>query len=178
MANLAVIPNKLDPETKTCRAVIETPRGSRSKFDYCAKKRAFRLKTLLPDGMSFPLDFGFVPATLAQDGDPLDVMVLMDEPLPVGAILDVRLLGAIEAEETEDGRKERNDRVIAAATVSRLYEKVSTVEDLGKPFIDNLIQFWTNKNELEGKTFHCLRVVDPDAAVQLVQMAHAAAKKG
>jgi inorganic pyrophosphatase len=175
--NLATIPHKLDPKTKTCRAVIETPKGSRSKYDYCPKQKAFRLKTLLPDGMSFPLDFGFVPSTLAGDGDPLDVMVLMDEPLQMGVFLDVRLIGAVEAEEHEHGEKERNDRLIAAATVSRLYEKMAAPADLGDPFIDNLIQFWTNKARLEGKSFHCLNIVGPDAAVQLVQTSAAAAKK-
>lgn len=177
MTNLATIRHRLDANAKTCRAVIETPKGSRSKFDYDAKHKFFLLKTLLPDGMSFPLDFGFVPSTLAGDGDPLDVMVLMDEPLHVGVVMDVRLLGALEAEEHEHGKTERNDRLLSAATVSRLYENVTTVEDLGKPFIENLVQFWTNKAKLEGKEFHCLKVVDPDAAVQLVEAAAAAAKQ-
>src|SRR6185437_6514777 len=103
------IPHHLDPKTAVCRAVIETPKGARSKFDYDPKSRLFRLKTVLPEGMSFPLDFGFVPSTLCDDGDPLDVMVLADEPTFTGALLDVRLIGVIEAQEVEDERKERND---------------------------------------------------------------------
>ena len=177
MTNLASIRHRLDAKAKTCRVVIETPKGSRSKFDYDAKHKVFVLKTLLPDGMSFPLDFGFVPSTVAGDGDPLDVMVLMDEPLHLGVVMDVRLLGALEAEEREHGKTERNDRLIAVASVSRLYERVSAVDDLGKPFIENLVQFWTNKAKLEGKTFRCLQVVDPNVAVQLVEAAAAAAKK-
>lgn len=86
MTNFARLRHGLDTKSKTCRVVIETPKGSRSKFDYDAKHKVFLLKTLLPDGMSFPLDFGFVPSTLAEDGDPLDVMVLMDEPLHVGVV--------------------------------------------------------------------------------------------
>lgn len=175
--NLAKARNKLDAKAKTCVAVIETPKGSRSKYDYVPKAKAFRLKTLLPDGMSFPLDFGFVPSTLAGDGDPIDVMVLMDEPLRMGVMLDVRLLGALEAEEQEHGRTERNDRLIAAAVVSRLYEEMSTVDDLGQPFLENLIQFWTNKARLEGKAFHCLDIVGPEAAVKLVKTAMVAARR-
>lgn len=176
MGNLASIPHKLDAEAKTCRAIVETPKGRRSKFDYDQKHGAFRLKALLPDGMSFPMDFGFVPSTLAEDGDPLDVMILSDEPSPVGALLDVRLIGAIEAEEVEGGQPERNDRLLAATTVSRLYAKVSTVHDLGDDFIKDLIKFWINKAELEGKSFTCLGVVGPDQAITLVKRAAKAAK--
>jgi inorganic pyrophosphatase len=97
---------------------VETPKGRRGKLDYDQKSGLFWLKTLFPDGMSFPLDFGFVPSTLCDDGDPLDVMVLADEANFPGTLLDVRLLGVIEAEEIEHGKTERNDRLIAASTVS------------------------------------------------------------
>jgi inorganic pyrophosphatase len=169
MGNLAKLPHRLAPKARTCRVVIETPKGHRAKLDYDAKAHAFFVKTLLPDGMSFPLDFGFVPSTKAGDGDPTDVMVLMDEPCTVGALIDVRLLGVIEAQETEHGRKERNDRILAAACVSRLYEKIAAPEDLGHDFVRNLVEFWVNKAELEGKTFKCLRVSGPEAAVDLVK---------
>lgn len=178
MSNLTRIAHKLDPKAKTCRVIIETPKGRRSKFDYDSKHRAFRLKSLLPDGMSFPMDFGFVPSTVAGDGDPLDVMVLGDEPTPVGALLDVRLLGAIEAEEVEKGAKERNDRLLAVATVSRLYAKILTVYDLDDGFTKDLVRFWEDKADLEGKTFTCLGVVGPDKAVDLITKCAAAAKSG
>jgi inorganic pyrophosphatase len=123
MPDLAKRPHGLDSNTGLCLAIIETPKGKRSKFDYDRKLRAFRLKTVLPEGMSFPLDFGFIPSTLCDDGDPLDVMVLCDEPTTVGAALDVRLIGVIEAEEDEKDRTERNDRLLAVAAVSRLYQE-------------------------------------------------------
>jgi inorganic pyrophosphatase len=123
------------------------------------------------------MDFGFVPSTLAEDGDPLDVMVLMDEPCPVGSMLEVRLLGVIEAEEVEDGRKERNDRLLATGVISRLYEKVHEAGDLGDGFIRNLVDFWVSKARLEGKRFTCLGVGKPDEAVKLVEQASQAAKK-
>jgi inorganic pyrophosphatase len=62
------------------KIVIETPKGSRNKYAFDGQENAFTLKKVLPAGMSFPYDFGFVPSTLAEDGDPLDVLVLMDEP--------------------------------------------------------------------------------------------------
>lgn len=60
--------------------VIETPKGSRNKYAYDPKEHIFELKKVLPAGMAFPYDFGFVPSTRGGDGDPLDVLVLMDEP--------------------------------------------------------------------------------------------------
>ncbi|HEX4199219.1 MAG TPA: inorganic diphosphatase [Caulobacteraceae bacterium] len=173
--NLAKLPHKLDAKSATCRVVVETPKGRRGKLDYDPKSGLFRLKTLLPDGMSFPLDFGFVPSTLCDDGDPLDVMVLADEANPPGTLLEVRLLGVIEAEEKEHGKTERNDRLIAAAIVSHLYANFKTAADLDKAFTDNLVQFWTNKDRLEGKAFRCLGIKGPDAAIALIKQGAKAA---
>jgi len=177
MSNIAKLPHQLDENGGTCRAIIETPKGRRSKFDYDRKARAFRLKSLLPEGMSFPLDFGFIPSTLCDDGDPLDVMVLVDEPTCVGALLDVRLIGVIEAEEEEDGKTERNDRVLAIPTVSRLYADIQSADQLPKDFIDNLTDFWVQKDRLEGKAFRPLGVRDGKAAIAVVKGASRAAKK-
>ena len=171
MPNLTKTPNHLDAKAYTCRAIIETSKGRRGKFDYDPKERLFKLKTLLPDGMSFPLDFGFIPSTIAGDGDPLDIMVLADEPTPMGAMLEVRLLGAIEDSETENGKSERNDRILATTTVSHLYERVRTIEDLGATFVDRLTQFWIQKDALEGKRFTVLGLCDPPRAVKLIQKA-------
>ena len=174
--DLSKLPNKLDEKTGVCRAVIETPKGRRGKYDYDPKSGLFRLKTLLPDGMSFPLDFGFIPSTLAEDGDPTDVMVLTDEPCPVGTLLDVRLLGVVEAEEREKGKSERNDRLLAVASVSHLYADLKRPTDLNDAFIDNLVQFWINKDRLEGKVFKCLGVKGPDEAVAMVKTTAKAAR--
>jgi inorganic pyrophosphatase len=173
--NLTKLPHKLDAKNGSCRAIVETPKGRRGKLDYDEKSGLFRLKTLLPDGMSFPLDFGFVPSTLCDDGDPLDVMVLADEANLPGTLLDVRLIGVIEAEEIEHGKAERNDRLIAAASVSHLYAKVTSAADLDAAFIDNLVQFWINKDRLEGKVFRSLGVKGPAEAVALVKKGSKAA---
>jgi inorganic pyrophosphatase len=175
--DLTRLPHKLDVKAAACHAVVETPKGRRGKYDYDPKTRAFRLKSMLPDGMSFPLDFGFVPSTLADDGDPTDVMIMVDEPSPVGALLDVRLIGVIEAEEDEDGRTERNDRLLAVAAESHLYRDVKQASDLDGGFIDNLVQFWINKDRLEGKAFRCLGVKGPKEAAALVKSTAKAAQK-
>ncbi len=174
---LSSLPHQLDADAGTCLAVVETPKGSRNKFTYDERLGAFLLKALLPDGMSFPMEFGFVPSTLAEDGDPLDVMVLADEPCRPGTVLEVRLLGVIEAEDVKHGKTERNDRLLAAAAVSNLYAKVKTVEDLGEDFTRNLVQFWVNKDALEGKQFNCLGVAGQDKATERVKRTAGAARK-
>src|SRR5215471_17358488 len=92
-------PSKLKPMTKdndTIRVVIETPKGSRNKYAFDLDDEVFVLKKVLPAGMAFPYDFGFVPSTEAEDGDPIDVLVLMDEPAFAGCILTCRPVGVIE----------------------------------------------------------------------------------
>jgi len=85
--------------------VIETPKDCRNKYKFDPALRSFKLNRVLPDGMVFPYDFGFVPSTLADDGDPIDVLLLMDAPAFPGCIIESRLIGVIEGEQTEDGRR-------------------------------------------------------------------------
>src|SRR5581483_9114739 len=116
--NLATLPHHLDAKKNECRAIIETPKGRRNKFDYDPDIEAFTLGGLLPEGLSFPFDFGFVPSTVAEDSDPMDVIVLLDEPAHVGCVLTVRLIGVIEAQQTANGKTIENDRLIAVAVHS------------------------------------------------------------
>jgi inorganic pyrophosphatase len=175
MSDLTALPHRLDKRSATCRVVIGTPKGQRGKYAYDPEAQAFELKRLLPDGMSFPLDFGFVPSTRAQDGDPVDILVLNDEPGQVGVLVEVRLIGVIEAEQTEEGKTVRNDRLVAVAEVSHLFARVTTVVDLGDAFLSNLTQFWVNYGALRGATFKVLAVRDGRAAVALVRLAPARA---
>src|SRR5437660_12867427 len=113
-------PSRLTPtvdggDNEIFKVVIETPKGSRNKYSFDPDERAFMLKKVLPAGMAFPYDFGFVPSTEAEDGDPIDVLVLMDEPAFPGCVLKCRLIGVIEGEQGDrkKKKKERNDRIIA-----------------------------------------------------------------
>src|SRR5205809_751086 len=113
MPDLTTLPHRLDAKKATCTAIIETPKGSRNKFAYDPETGLFKLGGLLPEGMQFPFDFGFVPSTLGEDGDPLDVLVLMDAPAHVGCQVDTRIVGVIAAKQTERGKTTRNDRPLA-----------------------------------------------------------------
>src|SRR5580765_8091764 len=115
MADLIFLPNQLNDKNCVCRAIIETPKGSRNKFDYDPDSGLFKLGGLLPEGMMFPFDFGFIPSTLAEDGDPIDIMVLMDAPAHVGCLIEIRIIGIVMAEQTEEGKTETNDRLLGVA---------------------------------------------------------------
>jgi inorganic pyrophosphatase len=177
MRDLTSLPNELDRTEGTCRAIIETPKGYRAKYNYDPETDLFELARMLPDGMTFPLDFGFVPSTLCDDGDPLDIMVLCEEPNPVGALVRVRLVGVLEAEETEDGKIERNDRLLAIPLKSHLYASAKNLDDLEPTFLQNVSRFWENKAKLEGKTFKVIGRGEPTAAIELVRRGEKAARK-
>src|SRR5690348_7042755 len=88
-----------DEKAKVWRVVIETPKGSHNKYNFDEELGLFVLGGVLPEGMSFPYDFGFLPGTLGEDGDPLDVLLLMDQPAFSGCVVPSRLIGVIEAEQ-------------------------------------------------------------------------------
>src|SRR5215216_4797853 len=90
-----------DEDGTDLHVIIETPKGSRNKFNYDGARALFKLGGVLPAGAVFPFDFGFVPSTVGGDGDPLDVLVLMDEPAFAGCLVRTRLVGVVEAEQTE-----------------------------------------------------------------------------
>ncbi|UAK25233.1 inorganic diphosphatase [Sphingomonas nostoxanthinifaciens] len=171
MANLAQIDPRLDDVEQTCRVVIETPKGSRSKYTYNPELEALELAGLLPAGMSFPLDFDFIPGTLAEDGDPLDILVIGDEPSAPGCVVMVKLLGVIEAEQTERGVTVRNDRLVARTSLSINYRDAASIDDLGQPFVEHLGRFFVNFNELKGKRFEVIGSGDAWRAIDLLRRA-------
>lgn len=157
-------------EKGALRVVIETPKGSRNKYDYDPDSDTFELAKVLPEGMNFPFDFGFVPSTLAADGDPLDVLVLMDAPAVTGCTLKVRVLGAIEARQKEKGSDWiRNDRLISLAEHARAHDGARELGDLGPNVLKDIKGFFADYNRLFDKKFECLKDVGPKAAARLIK---------
>lgn len=137
--------------------VIETPKGHRNKYKFDEDYQMFKLGGLLPAGAVFPYDFGFVPKTLGGDGDPLDVLVLMDEPAFPGCIIPSRLIGVIQAEQTErDGKTSRNDRFIAVAIKSEIYQDIKELDELNAKITRQIEHFFISYNSIKGKQFKIL----------------------
>ena len=169
MADLTTLPHQLDVKKGTCRAIIETPKGCRNKFDYDPEAKLFMLGGLLPEGMMFPFDFGFIPSTLGEDGDPLDILVLMDAPAHVGCLIEVRLIGVISAEQTEDRDKETNDRLLGVAIHSYDHEDLKTIEDVSKTMLSQLEEFFISYNKQRGKKFRITGTGGPKKAIKLLK---------
>lgn len=164
-----------DAEASGLTVVIETPKGSRNKYAFDPKEGIFELRKVLPAGMAFPYDFGFVPSTLAGDGDPLDVLVLMDEPAFPGCKLKCRLVGVIEGEQGSKGDRERNDRIVAVEAGNHSFSHVKRIDDLGKPFEREIEEFFVNYHHLVGKEYRILALKGPAAAARRVKQAMKAA---
>jgi inorganic pyrophosphatase len=171
MTSLIAIDPQVDLDAKCCRAIVETPQGSRSKFDYDPATGLFELAAVLPAGMAFPLSFGFVPGTRGEDGDPLDILILSEEILPMGTLVPVQLIGVIEAEQTEKGKTVRNDRLLGKVAASHLWADVDHADQLGKSFSDDLEQFFQTYNDLRGRRFALKKVAGPKHACLLIQKA-------
>jgi inorganic pyrophosphatase len=155
--------------------VIETPRGSRNKFAFDPEQRVFTLRKVLPAGMAFPYDFGFVPKTIAPDGDPFDVLLLMDEPAYPGVVVRSRLIGVIEGEQLEGKKKNRNDRLLAVAEANHQYANIKTFHDLPGHFLHELEEFFVNYHKQEGKQYKLLGCKGADQAMRLIHEARRAA---
>ena len=160
---------------QTLHVIVDTPKGSRNKFVYDEDLRLYRLSGVLPAGAVFPFDFGYVPSTRGGDGDPLDVLVLLDEPTFVGCLVPVRLLGVVEAEQTEDGETTRNDRLVGVAASARNHADARTLADLPGNLLDEIQHFFVSYNAAKGKVFRPLGTHGPERAAKVVAVGQAAA---
>jgi len=133
------------------------------------KEHIFDLKKVLPAGMAFPYDFGFVPSTIADDGDPIDVLVLMDEPAFAGCVLMCRPIGVIEGEQGNKKNWERNDRIVAVEQGAHAWTDMRAIDDLGKQFKLELEEFFVDYHRLSGEKYRVLGVKGPDRALKLVK---------
>ncbi len=166
-------------EEDAVHVVIETPKGSPNKYAYAEAFGTFQFKMVLPEGTSFPYDFGMIPSTKGADGDPLDILVVMDAPVFPGCLLEARLVGVIEAEQREsDGTWERNDRLIGVAVKARTHAHVHGLDDLRPGMLDEVEAFFGHYNQLAGKDFKVLRRGDAEAARALVRHGSEAASGG
>jgi len=151
-------------------AVIEAAQGSRNKLKYDPELGALTLHAVLPLGASFPYDFGFVPSTEGEDGDPLDVLVFMDEAVPPGTVVPCRMVGVIEAEQKEKGGKPmRNDRLLAVAAKTQRYAHCRELPDLAGNVLDEIERFFVFYNRQKDVAFKPLGRHGPARAKKLLE---------
>jgi len=135
---------------KLVHAIIETPRDTRYKFAFDPEFGIFKLKQVLAEGLEWPYDYGFVPQTLADDGDPLDILVLRDAPTFTGCLVEARILGLVRI--CKDGTE--NDRLLAAPEripgIAQPSDHYDDVDDLPKETVEGICRFLVEYSEEEG----------------------------
>ena len=149
--------------------IIETPKGSRNKYALNPDTQLFELNKILPVGAMFPFNFGFIPHTLAGDGDPLDIIVIMDEPAFTGCHLKARVLGVIEATQEENGKPVRNDRIIGVPEDDEIENDLRTIKDLNKNVVEEIENFFVSYHAQRGVKFKPLGTGGPKAALQIIK---------
>jgi len=159
-----------EDSAKCLNVIVETPKGSRVKYSYSNEKGLFIVSKALPEGMVFPYNFGFIPGTLGPDGDPVDVLVLNEEPVLSNTLLCVKPIALIKATQTEDGKKKplRNDRIIGQAIGKESPLELRKLR-LDKAMVTEISTFFETYNKLYGKQFKVLGVAGPGKARKLVR---------
>ena len=152
--------------------VVECPRGASIKLKFDGKLGAFILSRPLPHGVVYPHDWGFVPSTLASDGDPLDAIVVWDHESYPGIVLACRLLGVLEVEQNSKANphtRERNDRLIAVPVQSPRHNEVNSVDDLPQRMKDEVEAFFRASTAFEHKAITFGDWRDPVTAYDMVR---------
>jgi inorganic pyrophosphatase len=163
--------DEIPPQPKgkaTYNVIIETSRGSRNKYSYDPEFQAMRLKKVLPEGHVFPFDFGFIPQTKGEDGDPLDVLVMMDESAFAGCVVECRMIGVLEAKQSQAGKMIRNDRFIAVAADSLNFKRLKQIRDVEHAMLEQIQHFFASYAEMGGKGFRVLKVAGAREAAKLI----------
>jgi inorganic pyrophosphatase len=168
----------VDPDSGRLNVVVDTPKGSRNKYKFDESRGLWRLSKVLPQGMFFPYDFGFLPSTRGEDGDPLDVLLLMDEPAFPGCVVPARLIGVLEAEQTEGRKTIRNDRLVAVVETPYNQAELRSLEEVSPQRLDEIEHFFVSYNQVEGRQFRPLARRGADHARGLLKRATGGAGPG
>jgi inorganic pyrophosphatase len=169
MSNFLKLP--LFTEEGDVNVVVETPRGSRAKFAFDPELKAFVFRKSLLTGLTYPHDWGFAPSTKADDGDPLDIMVIHDATTFPGLVVKCRVIGILEIEQKSKNKAERNDRLFAVPRRSHSELALKDVRDLTRPIQKELEKFFIATDEFEDKTLKIIGWKGPKTALKVIREA-------
>ena len=170
MANLHKLPTWNDEGQLVC--VVESPRGAKAKFKYDPELKVFTLNRTLILGVVYPYDWGFIPSTMAEDGDPLDVMIFHDVPTFPGVVMACDAIGALLVTQKKSNGgvgREANHRIFAIPAGSEREHEHSDARELAKRVRKELEKFFVAAGALANKELEIVDWVGPDEAVDLVK---------
>ncbi len=166
-----------DADSDCVQVIVETPKERRNKYGYDTARGLFRLKSVLPAGHVFPFDFGFIPGTRREDGDPLDILVLMEEPAAQGCLVLSRVIGVIEAEQTEEGETRRNDRLIGVSAASHDYKAIQSVDQMSPSIMEEIEHFFVSYNQMLGRKFKPKQRTSAQRGLEIIRQSMRRGKK-
>ncbi|EKF85987.1 inorganic diphosphatase [Methanobacterium formicicum] len=146
-------------------AVIEIPKGSRNKYEYDKDKEAFALDRVLYSPIHYPAEYGIIPKTLWDDGDPMDILVVMEQPTFPGCVIETRIIGVMKM---IDGG-ESDDKILGVPVNDPKFKDVQDISDMPKPFLDEISHFFTEYKRLEKKTTEVLGWENAEKAFEALE---------
>lgn len=160
------------PEPGILNVLIEIPGGSKNKYEFDKDMQAFILDRVLFSSVQYPYDYGFVPNTLADDGDPLDGMVIMDQPTFPGCVIASRPIGMLEMIDGGD----RDEKLLCVPAEDPRFKDVKSLDDIAQHRLDEIAEFFKTYKNLEKKVTEILGWKGVDAVQPLVEQCVNAAK--
>jgi inorganic pyrophosphatase len=162
------------PKPGLINVLIEIPAGSKNKYEFDKDLQAFALDRVLYSSVQYPYDYGFVPNTLADDGDPLDGMVLMDQPTFPGCVIAARPIGMLEMIDGGD----RDEKILCVPDKDPRYAQVKSLEDIAEHRLAEISEFFKTYKNLEKKVTEILGWKNVDQVMPLVEQCIEAGSKG
>ena len=161
------------PEPGLINVLIEIPAGSKNKYEFDKDLNAFALDRVLFSSVQYPYDYGFVPNTLADDGDPLDGMVIIDQPTFPGCVIAARPIGMLEMIDGGD----RDEKILCVPSEDPRYNQVESLKDIAPHRLDEIAEFFKTYKNLEKKVTEILGWKDVDLVMPLVEQCIKAGSK-
>ena len=146
-------------------ALIEIPRGSKNKYEWDEEMQGVALSRVLYQSVAYPAEYGFIPGTIADDGDALDVVVLIDQPTFPGCLMRVRPIGILRLR--QEG--ERDDKVLCVAVSDPLYAETTDITDIPSHRLIEIRHFFATYTELEGREVEVGDWEDAAAAMEEIR---------
>lgn len=166
---MSVVPSRegVAPQRPPLLMVIEVPKGTQNKYEYDPRTGRLVLNRVLYSPVYYPGEYGFIPETLAEDGDPLDVLAISSVATFPGCAVPVRVLGALDMEDD----KGPDTKILGVVAVDPRLEQMATLADVPHHFLREVEHFFRVYKELEGKPCIIRGWQDADRAWQLIEEA-------
>jgi inorganic pyrophosphatase len=154
---------------ETIEVIVETPKGSQFKYKYDTIRERFEVNKALPVGLVFPYDFGYIPGTKGEDGDPLDVLIFSEFSFLQGTVIECKVIGSMKAEQTEGKETIRNDRIFVTPDIKGFYPVYGSLKDIQKEKLKEIESFFIYYNSMQDKIFKPLGILTPKETMRIIK---------